>query len=506
MTARGNDARRFAWLVAALSLALMAGVALLLGLSPSTPAARAQGGGSLGAHMGVASCAGSTCHGRNEAGGTVYRQTAECRRGNPNRPDCVVPRIVRHDEIMRWQEPSSPGGAHSRAYDVLATDRSAKIIERLGAGWRSAAAEPRCLGCHASLSSPVKSDGVNCETCHGPARPWLSAHYALGATHKNNVRLGLTDLNDPKARADVCLDCHFGIVGGGAGGAVGESQFVTHAIMAAGHPRIAFELDLFSTLQQHHDEDDDYIRPAGTRLSDGRVARGKGKTDNVRYWAVGQAMALNRALELFTSARGQAGIFPEFYFFDCHTCHRRIFDNAKADRKERNDSRGTIFAEGLPAFNDENMIMLAAAAKVAAPELAQRLESESRAFHSAIASDRASAAAAAGRLRATAQALATAFAKASFSQAQGFAIIDTIAGQAISARFTDYEGSVQSVMAIDTLLNAMVSGGAISNGAASGIRGDINTAYAAVKDPNDYRPGDFRRALGSAARAIRTLR
>lgn len=500
MIVRGNDARRFAGLIAALLLALMAGVALLAGLSPSTPPAQAQGG-SLGAHMGVASCSGSTCHGRSEAGGTVYRATAECQR-NPKLPNCVVPRIVRHDEILRWQEPSSPTGAHSRAYDVLANERSARIIQRLGAGWRSATAEPRCLGCHASLSSPVKSDGVNCETCHGPARPWLAAHYALGATHKNNVRLGLTDLNNPKARAAVCLDCHFG----NAGGAVGDNQFVTHAIMAAGHPRIAFELDLFSTLQQHHDEDDDYIRPAGARLSDGRVARGKGKTDNIRFWAVGQAMALDRALELFTSSRGQAGLFPEFYFFDCHTCHRRIFDDAKAVRKEKNDSRGAIFSAGLPAFNDENMIMLAAAAKVAAPALAERLESESRAFHSAIANDRGSSAAAGGRLRATAQALATAFANASFSQAQGFAIIDTIASQAISARFTDYEGSVQSVMAIDTLLNAMVSGGAISNGAATGIRGDINTAYAAVRDPNDYRPGDFRRALGSAARAIRTLR
>ena len=30
---------------------------------------------------------------------------------------------------------------------------------------------------------------------------------------------------------------------------------VTHSMMAAGHPRISFELDLFSALQQHHDED-----------------------------------------------------------------------------------------------------------------------------------------------------------------------------------------------------------------------------------------------------------
>ena len=55
-----------------------------------------------GAHMGVGSCAGSTCHGRNEADGEVVRQ----------------------DELWRWQEESTPGGAHSRAFRVLGEPRS----------------------------------------------------------------------------------------------------------------------------------------------------------------------------------------------------------------------------------------------------------------------------------------------------------------------------------------------------------------------------------------------
>src|SRR3546814_7502829 len=89
-------------------------------------------------------------------------------------------------------------------------------------------------------------------------------------------------LDNPKARASVCLDCHFGSADPG--------QFVNHRIMAAGHPRIAFELDLFSTLQQHHNEDADY-------------ARRKGRTNSVKMWAVGQAMALDRSLTLFADAR-----------------------------------------------------------------------------------------------------------------------------------------------------------------------------------------------------------
>ena len=147
------------------------------------------------------------------------------------------------------------------------------------------AGDDECVRCHVTgLSLP---DGyrrsnerpelaqVSCESCHGPASGWLSSHYAVGGTHANNVSRGLTPLENPRVRAGVCLDCHFG--------SADEGQFVTHRIMAAGHPRISFELDLFTTLQQHHNEDSDY-------------AARKGHTDNLRMWAIGQAMALDRSL------------------------------------------------------------------------------------------------------------------------------------------------------------------------------------------------------------------
>lgn len=461
----GTRANRATALAASLLLAAMAALALAIGLWPAAPPATAAAP-DTGSFLGVASCGGSTCHGRQEADG----------------------RIVRQDELMRWQEPSTPGGAHSRAFAVLSNARSRAIAGRLGIG--DAASAPACLGCH---STPAASrgprfqaaDGVGCESCHGAASGWIAAHYAVGASHRRNVALGMTPLDDPRARAAICLDCHFG--------SAGQGRFVNHRIMAAGHPRISFELDLFSTLQQHHDEDGDY-------------ALRKGRTNNVRFWAVGQAMALERALALYADPRlGQEGVFPEFYFFDCHTCHRRIQDGDDAVRTGiRNPGRP--IPEGMPAFNDESMIMLSAAVRVAAPGMAARFDAESRAFHAALAQDRAAAVAAAAKLRASANALAATFAAAGFGRDQTFAIIEAIAGEAISPRFTDYEGSVQAVMAVDTLLNALVNAGQVSGGAAGGIRVDINRAYAAVRDPNDYRPLEFRRALGGAVRTIRTLR
>lgn len=438
---------------------------LWLILRPTGAEAVAQTGGNLSL-VGVASCAGTTCHGRSEANG----------------------KIVRQDELMSWQNEASPSGAHSRAWRVLKEPRSRAIAARLGIG--EAASAPMCLGCHATPAPAASrgprfltSDGVGCESCHGAAGGWLASHYAVGGTHASNVARGMVPLENPRARASVCLDCHYGSADPG--------QFVNHRIMAAGHPRISFELDLFSTLQQHHDEDGDY-------------AQRKGRTSNVQMWAIGQAMALDRSLSLFTTARGGEGIFPEFYFFDCHTCHRRISDDPRFE-PDSEGNPGRPIPTGMPAYNDENMIMLSAAARVAAPGLAQRFERDSRAFHAALAKDRSSAVAAAGALRESARALAGAF-SGGVSRDQTFAIIDTIAGNAVSPRFTDYSGSVQAVMAVDTLLSALVNSKQVGGGSAESIRADINLAYQAVRDPNAYRPRDFRASLGRAAAAIRKLR
>jgi len=443
----------------------LAALLLILLLRPAGAQTLAQSTSGSATFVGVATCGGTTCHGRSEADGEIVRQ----------------------DELMLWQDPATAAGAHSRAWAVLREPRSRAIAQRLGIG--EAASAPICLGCHATPAGRrgirfQTSDGVGCESCHGPASGWLTSHYAVGGTHANNVARGLVPLEDPRARAGQCLDCHFGSADPG--------QFVTHRIMAAGHPRISFELDLFSTLQQHHNADRDY------------TAR-KGGADGTRIWAIGQAMALERSLTLFSTPLGSEGIFPEFYFFDCHSCHRRISDDPRF-RPGAAANPGRPIPAGMPPYNDENIIMLAAAARVVAPGLAQRFERDSRAFHAAMADGRGPAVAAAATLRGSARALADAFAAAPMGRETTFAIIAAITSDAIRPRFTDYAGSVQAVMATDTLLSALVSEGQVSAGAASGIRADINAAYRAVHDPNDYNPGAFRASLGRAAAAIRRLR
>lgn len=438
-------------------------LALVCGLGGSAAFAQLRG-----QFEGVASCAGSVCHGRLEGDGKVVRQ----------------------DELAHWQEPSSRGGAHSRAFAALAGRRGQQIANTLGLG--DATAAPACLGCHATFAPVVLrgarfqlGDGVGCESCHGASSGWIAGHYAMPATHASNLAAGMVALERPSVRAGVCLDCHFGSAKPG--------QFVSHRMMAAGHPRIAFELDLFSSLQQHHNEDADY-------------AQRKGRSDSVRLWAVGQAEAVRRSLDLFARPGiGSQGIFPEFYFYDCHSCHRAIQDGPERRLTfESNPARPIPF--GMPPYNDENIILLSAVAATLAPGQAATFDRAARQFHAAMGVGRGEAVAAAARLGSAAAALSGALASGPTGGETAFAVVATIAGKATAPRFTDYAGSVQAVMAVDTLLNALVRQGRVSVGAAAGIRANVNRAYAAVRAPNQYDPPAFRAALGEAARAIGALR
>jgi hypothetical protein len=99
----GRGARRA---LSALAIIVLALAALFVGL-PRDSEVQAQ---AAYRYTGVASCAGSTCHGRSEGNGAVVRQ----------------------DEIATWQAPGSVSGAHSRAHAVLTSFRGQQIARSLG--------------------------------------------------------------------------------------------------------------------------------------------------------------------------------------------------------------------------------------------------------------------------------------------------------------------------------------------------------------------------------------
>ena len=90
---------------------------IVLLLRPTGAEAVVQSSGGGATYVGVATCGGTTCHGRSEADGEVVRQ----------------------DELMLWQDPATAAGAHSRAWAVLREPRSRAIAQRLGIGEASGA-------------------------------------------------------------------------------------------------------------------------------------------------------------------------------------------------------------------------------------------------------------------------------------------------------------------------------------------------------------------------------
>ncbi|MBL4870975.1 MAG: hypothetical protein JKX72_08480 [Robiginitomaculum sp.] len=421
-----------------------------------------------GIHEGVMTCYGSTCHSRQEATGITVRQ----------------------NESLTWQDGTSTTGAHYRAYKTLLTERSKSIALRLGL-FTPAHEAKECLSCHTDGIVAARrgakfqiDDGVGCESCHGAAGDWLSRHYEVGASHKTNVSRGLYPLEDAKTRAGVCLSCHMG--------SEAEGQFVTHRLMAAGHPRMSFELDLFTALQSHHSEDVDYE----TR---------KNVQSGTRIWAIGQAMTLKQQLRLFQNpALNRDGIFPELVFFDCLACHREISDDPNW-RPVVRQNPGRPSLPGIVKFNDASMIMLLATARQIAPDLAPSLEAQIRAFHSSI-SGNGSQSSATQALEATTNALIKRIERTNFTKAQTLDILDIVVTDTLTRRYTDYVAAEQAIMAVDTLLSSMIASKQVARIEVSQMRKEINMAYDAVENPNTYNQDQLTNALRNVHARLRELR
>lgn len=232
-------------------------------------------------HNGVASCAGSVCHGKL---------------------DIQEDRTVWLNEYRTWQSYDR----HSKAYNTLRSKESKLIAQKLGL--KSAATADICLDCHADNVPKEKrgqkfkiTDGVGCEACHGGSEKWIKSHTERSATHQQNIEKGLYPADRIDERSDLCLSCHLGT----------NNKFTTHAIMGAGHPRLAFELETFTANQPaHYEVDDDYVQRKGEQMG-------------YNAWVLGQLASAERYLALLAGPLFQAKgeIFPELALYDCHSCH-----------------------------------------------------------------------------------------------------------------------------------------------------------------------------------------
>jgi hypothetical protein len=232
---------------------------------------------------------------------------------------------------------------HSRAYDVLLNARSVGIAKRLKADLKGKPAHlaKLCLDCHSIGGEPSPdggnvrafASGVDCETCHGPASAWLEPHLSKSWPERTDkATLGFRPLLDLTDRAKFCVSCHVG----------DPSKQVNHDLIAAGHPRLIFELDAYLTSLPRHWREPHEKPGAKTGAGD----------FHARAWAIGQVETTGATLDLLKSRADAASHgdapWPEFTEYDCFACHHEL---AKPSWRQSDPGRKTPGALPWGAWN-----------------------------------------------------------------------------------------------------------------------------------------------------------
>lgn len=400
-------------------------------------------------HMGVATCASSICHGKTAA------QTDS---------------NVQLNEYRLW----STKDYHSRAYQVLRNSESSAMAKALGLA--NAQTAGICLDCHTDHVPSERrgpkfqlTDGVGCEGCHGGAQNWLRSHTEPDVTHQDNLDAGLYPVADPIARADLCLSCHMGT----------KDKFATHAIMAAGHPRLSFELDTFTANQPaHYTVDKDYI------------AR-KGEHPVGYLWAVGQVEMAKRQLALIDShnlGKSLAQGMIELAIYDCHSCHQGMTPR----RGRPND-----FSSGLPMGGlrllDYSFDMVAVIVKEVAPDNYNTYAGAVRNLHKAHNKPKAIGAAT-GQLRKQLESLAAGLKRDPPDAKTMKAIRQRIAKNSARGRYADYSSAEQAFLALESLSYAL--------GDRDKVAGKLDRIFTSLGDETAFKPTSFAVACGALAKAL----
>jgi hypothetical protein len=286
---------------------VLVGHVLTQGRAAPTPSPKTTAGASdarASSIAGRAACSGRACHGGLE----------------PNAAG------VRQNEFTTWIMHDK----HARAFEVLTGERGRRIGRNLGI--EHPERDARCLACHTTPQLagaipddlvPLRADGVGCEACHGPAKAggsagsegWLVAHVTAewkklegkskeAACEKN----GMTPLFDLEVQARTCAGCHVGAPADPAHGI--PARDLNHDLMAAGHPRLMFELSTYRANMPPHWRTDLHAKTPGYEAL---------------VWATGQVESAKASAELSgdrakRAAEGKAP-WPEFAEAGCFSCH-----------------------------------------------------------------------------------------------------------------------------------------------------------------------------------------
>lgn len=429
--------------------------AILLGFCASLVAlAQTRDAAPVGKYNGPGGCAASSCHGS------------------------IVPKTVLRipqNEYSVWEGQDK----HARAYQVLSNDVSIRMARILNLKSLPNQNE-KCLACHA-LSVPSEqraqtfdiSDGVSCENCHGPASGWLGPHTVKdweSKTGDEKGKLGMWDLGDVAVRAHNCLHCHVGTA----------EKSVDHQMIAAGHPDLTFELNLFSAVMPRHWRDPKDIPWFGTK-----------------EWTVGQAMQLRDGLQrLARRARGTT--WPEYAELDCIACHHSLTAPKDSWRQEAGYAGRT---PGIPGWNSARFVVFRYAAIETDADTTAKLDSEIATLSGLmgqLTGDRDQIAASADRASELAHQLAFKLNSRPYDQAFTVKVMGRIAADSRTISQQGQRAAEQAAMSLDSLYNVCKQNGSTNSDLQSAIAG----LFAQVQNPSAYNAPAFGAQLEKVGAAL----
>jgi hypothetical protein len=405
-----------------------------------------------GKYTGPGSCASTSCHGS------------------------VTPRMendVLQNEYSTWIVKDK----HAQSYKALTGNIGERMAGILGLG--KAEAAPRCLACHA-LNPPAEersrtfdvSEGVSCESCHGPASGWLGPHTERDWTHAKSVELGMVDTRDLVKRTEKCLSCHLG----------SAEKFVDHEMIAAGHPDLFFELDSFSAVMPRHWKEPG--EPGSAEQSDPWY--------DVRELTTGQAVQL-RASMLRLASRSRGKIWPEYSEMQCYACHHSLTPPEQSWRQARgyegrrpgdppwNASRYAVFRDVVHQLD-------AADAGQLDDQILQLTK-----LMSQLNPDRDAVASAATNSAHLADALVAKVQGAAYDPAATLRLLQKISGDADDISGQGEQSAAQAAMAIQSLFVAYDRDAKFQN--AAELRAAITALFQQLENPSAYDPARFARQM-----------
>jgi hypothetical protein len=269
------------------------------------------------------------------------------------------------------------------------------------------------------------------------------------------------DTRDLIKRSDRCLSCHLGTV----------EKFVDHEMIAAGHPDLTFELNLFSAVMpKHWNQPPDY------------AWRG------VQEWGVGEAVQLQKGLERL-ARRASGSTWPEYAELDCFACHHSL---TKPEDSWRQELGYPGRKPGVPAWNASRYVVFRHLARKTDVNLATQLDADVAKLASLLGQLNGSPqeiSSTANRAAAVAGQFAQQLNTRAYDRSFAIGLMRAIAQDGETISIQGQRAAEQSAMSLDSLFVAYKQNAKDANEAE--LRESINGLFQQVDNPSAYNAPQF---------------